>query len=71
MAALTKNTISITVRDKAKHTKIWDRKGYKSQITNMNDKTLNMVKFLWLNHTKFSYLVILQVLFTKSYIIDH
>ena len=32
MAALTKNAISVTVRDRAKRTKIWDHKGYKSQI---------------------------------------
>ena len=35
MAALTKNAISVTVRDRAKWTKIWDHKGYKSQITNI------------------------------------
>ena len=34
MAALTKNAISVTVRDRAKRTKIWDHKVYKSQITN-------------------------------------
>ena len=28
MAALTKNVISVTVRDRAKGTKIWDHKGY-------------------------------------------
>ena len=35
MAALTKNAISVTVRDRAKRTKIWDHKGCKSQITNI------------------------------------
>ena len=35
MAALTKNAISVTMRDRAKWTKIWDHKGYKSQITNI------------------------------------
>ena len=35
MAALTKNSISVTVRDRAKRTKIWDHKGKKSQITNI------------------------------------
>ena len=35
MAALTKNAISVTVRDRAKWTKIWDHKAYKSQITNI------------------------------------
>ena len=35
MAALTKNAISVTVRDRAKRAKIWDHKGYKSQITNI------------------------------------
>ena len=35
MAALTKNAISVTVRDRAKWTKIWDHKGYKSEITNI------------------------------------
>ena len=35
MAALTKNAISVTVRDRAKQTKICDHKGYKSQITNI------------------------------------
>ena len=34
MAALTKNAISVTVRDRAKRTKIWNHSGYKSQITN-------------------------------------
>ena len=33
MADLTKNAISLTVRDRAKRTKTWDHKGYKSQIT--------------------------------------
>ena len=32
MAALTKNAISVTVRDRAKRTKIWDHKGYKSLL---------------------------------------
>ena len=32
MAALTNNAISVTGRDRAKRTKIWDHKGYKSQI---------------------------------------
>ena len=35
MAALTKNAISVTGRDRAKRTKIWDHKGYKSEITNI------------------------------------
>ena len=35
MAALTKNAISVTVRDRAKRTKIWDHKGYRRQITNI------------------------------------
>ena len=35
MAALTKNAISVTGRDKAKPTKIWDHKGYKGQIRNI------------------------------------
>ena len=35
MAALTKNAISLTLRDRAKQTKIWDHKGYSSQ----NQKT--------------------------------
>ena len=35
MASLTKNTFSVTVRDRAKWTKIWDHKGYKSLITNI------------------------------------
>ena len=35
MAALTKNAISVTVRDRAKRTKIWDHKGKNSQITNI------------------------------------
>ena len=34
MAALTKNSYSVTVRDIATD-KIWDHKGYKSQITNI------------------------------------
>ena len=42
MAALTKNAISVTVRDRAKLTKIWDHKGYRSQISNIfkNSKIL-------------------------------
>ena len=32
MAALTNNGISVTGSDKAKRTKIWDHKGYRSQI---------------------------------------
>ena len=35
MAALLENAMSVTVRGKAKRTKIWDHKGYKSQITNI------------------------------------
>ena len=35
MAALTKNGISVTVRDRAKRTKIWDHKGYIILITNI------------------------------------
>ena len=35
MAALTKNAISVPVRDRAKQTKIWDHKGYTSHITNI------------------------------------
>ena len=35
MAALTKNAISVTGRDRAKRTKIWDHKGYKDQIRNI------------------------------------
>ena len=35
MAALTKNAISVTVRHRAKRTKIWDHKGYSSQIINI------------------------------------
>ena len=35
MVALTKNAISVTMRDRAKWTKIWDHNGYKSQITNI------------------------------------
>ena len=31
MAALTKNAISVPVRDRAKRTKIWDHKGFKTQ----------------------------------------
>ena len=39
MDALTKNAISETVRDRAKRTKIWHLKGYKSQnfiMANLN-----------------------------------
>ena len=32
MAAMTKNAISVTVSDRAKRTKIWDHKGYKSEM---------------------------------------
>ena len=32
---MTKNAMSITVRDRAKWTQIWDYKGYKCKITNI------------------------------------
>ena len=35
MADLTKNAISVTVRDRVKRTKIWDHKRHESQITNV------------------------------------
>ena len=35
MAALTKNANSVTGRDRAKLTKIWDDKGYKIQVRNI------------------------------------
>ena len=35
MADLIKNAITVTVRDRAKRTKIWNHKDYKSQITNI------------------------------------
>ena len=35
MAALTKEAISVTGRDRVKWTKIWDHKGYNSQIINI------------------------------------
>ena len=38
MAALPENAISVTVRGRAKRTRIWDHKGYKSQITNIFKK---------------------------------
>ena len=39
MAALTKNAISVMVRDRAKRTKIWDHKGDKNLITNLFKKS--------------------------------
>ena len=38
MADLTKNAISVTVRDRAKQTKIGDHMGYKIKITNISRK---------------------------------
>ena len=38
MAALTLNAISETGRDRVKRMKIWDHKGYKTQITNIFKK---------------------------------
>ena len=35
MAALTKNAFSVSVRDRAKQTKVLDHKGDRSQITNI------------------------------------
>ena len=35
MDTLTKNAISVTGRDRARRTKIWDHKDYKSQIRNI------------------------------------
>ena len=43
MAALTKNAISETVRDRAKRTKIWDHKGYKSQLRQIFSKIQNFI----------------------------
>ena len=43
MATLTKNAVSVTVRDSAKWTKIRDHKGYKSQIKNIL-KIQNFIK---------------------------
>ena len=45
MAALTKNAISVTVRDRAKRTKIWDHKGYLSQITITMFRSVKMAAF--------------------------
>ena len=44
MAALTKNAISVTVRDRANRTKIWDHKGCKSQITNIFKNSYFIIK---------------------------
>ena len=46
MAPLTKNAISVTVRDRAKRMKIWDHKGYKSKIRNIS-KIQNFIKKNW------------------------
>ena len=35
MAVFTNNAISVTARDRAKQTKIWDHNGYKSQRTDI------------------------------------
>ena len=35
MAAFTKKAISVTMRDRAKQSKIWDHKGYKGILTNI------------------------------------
>ena len=43
MADLTKNAILVTVRDRAKWTKIWDQKPQESQITNIFKKNQNFV----------------------------
>ena len=43
MAALTKNAISVTGRDRAKRMKIWDHKGYKRQI-NFFSKIPNFIR---------------------------
>ena len=48
MAALTKNAISVTVRDRVKWTKIWDHKGYISQIKNIfKNSKFNKKKSKW------------------------
>ena len=51
---MTKNAISVTVRDRAKWTKIWDHKGFKIEITNIfkNSKIL-LKKFKMAALTKF------------------
>ena len=43
MSTLTKNALSVTVRDRAKLTKIWDHKGYKSVIK-IFSKIQNFIK---------------------------
>ena len=42
MAVLAKNAISVILRDIAKRTKIWDHKGYNSQITKSVILLLNL-----------------------------
>ena len=45
----TKNAISVTVRDRAKRTKIWDHNSYKCQITNIfNNSKFYKKKSKWL-----------------------
>ena len=44
MAALTQNAIFVTVRDRVIRTKIWDHKGYKSQIRDIFLKIQNLKK---------------------------
>ena len=48
MAALTKNAMLVTMRDRAKRTKIWDHNGYKRQITNIfKNSKFNKNKSKW------------------------
>ena len=76
MAALTKHAISVTVRDRAKRTKSWDHKGYKSQIRNIFKKRLIKAKYTWRSLVNFNFLnfmfgiMALQLLFklTKFFI---
>ena len=46
MALLTKTAIQLTVRHSAKQTKIWDHKGYKSEIRNIfkNSKFIKTIQ---------------------------
>ena len=47
MFTLTKNSISVTVRDRAKRTKIWDNKGFKSQKFKKIQNLIKKIKMVF------------------------
>ena len=66
MANLTKNAISVTLRDRVKLTKIWDHKGYKSEIRNIFKNSKSPLKFSKMSLRKLQQLNISSVTSLKG-----